>query len=161
MKNVPNDIHIEKDMHEKIKEQCTGCEAWGGDDCTRNPITEGCLKDLNENNICLVGDTNIPEGMLKASNTNEPIIIKMNNNIENYEMVDHPKHYRPGTYEAINVIEARQGKEGCFNFCIGNSLKYIARLDKKESDSLSKENKTIEDLKKAIWYLEYAIKMKS
>lgn len=25
---------------------------------------------------------------------------------ENYEMVNHPKHYRPGIYEAINVIEA-------------------------------------------------------
>lgn len=76
------------------------------------------------------------------------------------EMVNHPDHYHPGTYEAINVIEAWLGKEGCFNFCIANALKYIARLDKKESDFLSKENKTIEDLRKAIWYLEYAIKMK-
>lgn len=76
------------------------------------------------------------------------------------EMVNHPDHYHPGTYEAINVIEAWLGKEGCFNFCVANALKYIARLDKKESDFLSKENKTIEDLRKAIWYLEYAIKMK-
>lgn len=76
------------------------------------------------------------------------------------EMVNHPNHYHPGTYEAVNVIEAWLGKEGCFNFCIANALKYIARLDKKESDFLSKENKTIEDLRKAIWYLEYAIKMK-
>lgn len=76
------------------------------------------------------------------------------------EMVNHPDHYHPGIYEAINVIEAWLGKEGCFNFCIANALKYIARLDKKESDFLSKENKTIEDLRKAIWYLEYAIKMK-
>lgn len=76
------------------------------------------------------------------------------------EMVNHPDHYHPGIYEAINVIEAWLGKEGCFNFCIANALKYIARLDKKESDFLSKENKAIEDLRKAIWYLEYAIKMK-
>lgn len=76
------------------------------------------------------------------------------------EMVNHPDHYHPGTYEAINVIEAWLGKEGCFNFCVANALKYIARLDKKESDFLSKENKTIEDLRKAIWYLEHAIKMK-
>lgn len=76
------------------------------------------------------------------------------------EMVNHPDHYHPGTYEAINVIEAWLGKEGCFNFCVANALKYIARLDKKESDFLSKENKTVEDLRKAIWYLEHAIKMK-
>ena len=81
-------------------------------------------------------------------------------NTNKKEMVNHPDHYHPGTYEAINVIEAWLGKEGCFNFCIANALKYIARLDKKESDFLSKENKTIEDLRKAIWYLEYAIKMK-
>lgn len=81
-------------------------------------------------------------------------------NTNKKEMVNHPNHYHPGIYEAINVIEAWLGKEGCFNFCVANALKYIARLDKKESDFLSKENKTIEDLRKAIWYLEHAIKMK-
>ena len=29
----------------KIKEQCGDCKAWGGTDCTRNPYTQGCLKD--------------------------------------------------------------------------------------------------------------------
>ena len=26
---------------------CSGCTAWSGLDCTRNPYTEGCLKDKN------------------------------------------------------------------------------------------------------------------
>ena len=30
---------VENNVYEKIKEACSGCEAWGGDDCTRNPIT--------------------------------------------------------------------------------------------------------------------------
>lgn len=76
------------------------------------------------------------------------------------EMVDHPDHYLPGTYEAIKVIEAWMGKEACFNFCIANTLKYLARMDKKEDSHLTKENKTIEDIKKASWYLNYALKLK-
>lgn len=78
-------------------------------------------------------------------------------NANKKEMVNHPNHYHPGIYEAINIIEAWLGKEGCFNFCIANALKYIARLDKKESDFLSKENKTIEDLRKAAWYINREI----
>lgn len=33
----------------EIKEECGNCEAWSGTDCTRNPYTQGCLKD--EKNI--------------------------------------------------------------------------------------------------------------
>lgn len=29
----------------KIEEQCGDCKAWSGTDCTRNPYTQGCLKD--------------------------------------------------------------------------------------------------------------------
>ena len=33
------------ELMEEIKEKCEGCETWSGTDCTRNPYTEGCLKD--------------------------------------------------------------------------------------------------------------------
>lgn len=62
------------------------------------------------------------------------------------ESVNHPKHYMPGTYEAINVIEAWD-----LNFCLGNTIKYIARAGKKDP------SKNIEDLKKAKWYLDREI----
>lgn len=62
------------------------------------------------------------------------------------EAVNHPSHYMPGTYEAINVIEAWD-----LNFCLGNTVKYIARAGKKDP------NKIIEDLKKAKWYLDREI----
>lgn len=60
------------------------------------------------------------------------------------QKVDHPAHYRPGPYEAINVIEAWQ-----LGFNLGNAVKYIARHDLKGS--------AIEDLKKAHWYIEREI----
>lgn len=60
-------------------------------------------------------------------------------------MINHPEHYggEDNPYEAIKVIEAWEA-----NFNIGNSLKYISRLGKKD------KNKVIEDLDKAIWYLQ-------
>ena len=65
------------------------------------------------------------------------------------EQVNHPSHYggAENPYEVIKVIRAFG-----LNFALGNSLKYIARAGKKDPD------KTIEDLKKAAWYLNDEIK---
>lgn len=58
------------------------------------------------------------------------------------EAVNHPAHYGGETnpYEAIKVIEAWE-----LDFCLGNTVKYISRAGKKNSE--------IEDLEKAQWYL--------
>ena len=61
------------------------------------------------------------------------------------ELVNHPQHYGGDTtYEAIKVIEAWG-----LSFCLGNTVKYIARADHK-GDKLN-------DLKKAAWYLNREI----
>lgn len=62
--------------------------------------------------------------------------------------VQHPYHYggKENTYEAIKVIEAWK-----LNFCLGNAVKYISRAGKKDA------TKTVEDLEKAVWYLEREI----
>ncbi len=61
------------------------------------------------------------------------------------EKVNHPDHYGGDTtFEAINVI-VEWGHHK--SFCIGNALKYLCRMGKKNSET------TIIDLKKAIWYL--------
>ena len=64
------------------------------------------------------------------------------------EAIDHPQHYggAENPYEAIKVIEAWQ-----LDFCLGNAVKYIARAGKKDP------TKTVEDLKKARFYLERKI----
>lgn len=64
------------------------------------------------------------------------------------EAVNHPEHYggKENTYEAIKVIEA-----WCLGFNLGNTVKYISRAGKKD------KTKVIEDLKKALWYLEREI----
>lgn len=60
-----------------------------------------------------------------------------------------PEHYRFGSIEAIDYIKSTLGDNGCYDFCMGNAIKYISRAKHK--------GKQVEDLKKAIWYIDYAI----
>lgn len=69
--------------------------------------------------------------------------------IERREAVNHPSYYKTGGIEAIDVIEAWN-----LDFCLGNTVKYIARCGKKS-------DKVLEDLKKAAWYLNREIKSKN
>jgi hypothetical protein len=64
------------------------------------------------------------------------------------EMVNHPTHYggENNVYEAIKVIEAWD-----LDFCLGNAVKYISRAGKKDPA------KELEDLNKAVWYLNRRI----
>ena len=64
-------------------------------------------------------------------------------------MVNHPPHYALLQPEPIDVIEAWQ-----LGFHEGNALKYLARAGRKDP------TKTIEDLEKAVWYLNRAIKQR-
>lgn len=77
------------------------------------------------------------------------------NNIN--DPVTHPSHYTSGKIEVIDFITDQN-----LDFCLGNVVKYISRAGKKESDGSKNqtiEEKTIEDLKKARFYLDYKIKM--
>jgi hypothetical protein len=57
------------------------------------------------------------------------------------EFVNHPAHYNMGNIEVIDIIEGFD-----LNFHIGNVVKYVLRAPHK--------GKTLEDLKKARWYLD-------
>jgi hypothetical protein len=73
---------------------------------------------------------------------------KMSEQQQSYEYVNHPQHYGgvENTYEVIKVIEALE-----MDFHLGNTFKYIARAGKKGTD------KEIQDLEKALWYLQRKI----
>ena len=61
-----------------------------------------------------------------------------------HDPVDHPQHYtsHPSGIECIDVTRH-------MNFNLGNAIKYVWRAGLKGD-----ERKAIEDLQKAIWYLE-------
>jgi hypothetical protein len=62
--------------------------------------------------------------------------------------VNHPPHYNQGGIECIDAIKAATGS-GFIKYCCGNVIKYLWRYDNKGG---------LEDLKKAAWYLDRAIK---
>ena len=60
--------------------------------------------------------------------------------------VNHPAHYESGKFECIDVMTEAIGLEDTKGFCLCNAFKYIYRCTKKHCTP-------IEDVKKAIWYL--------
>ena len=65
-------------------------------------------------------------------------------NSPNSDNVNHPPHYTVGGIETIDFIEAKS-----LGYNLGNVIKYVTRAD-------YKGNK-LEDLKKALWYLNREI----
>ena len=66
---------------------------------------------------------------------------------ERDDPVNRPAHYTDGNIEVIDFIEDKK-----LGFCLGNAVKYISRAGKKDPD------KEIEDLEKAVWYVNRRIK---
>lgn len=63
--------------------------------------------------------------------------------------VNHPNHYNQGGIECIDAIKAATiGLTGIESFAIGNAIKYLWRWKFKNGK---------EDLKKAIYYIEYVL----
>ncbi len=63
-----------------------------------------------------------------------------------HDPVNHPSHYNFGAIEVIDALEDWE-----LGFHEGNAVKYIARAGRKDP------SKRVEDLRKAVWYLERRI----
>ncbi|MCE5003223.1 DUF3310 domain-containing protein [Staphylococcus pseudoxylosus] len=71
-------------------------------------------------------------------------------NEEPNDIVNKPSHYTYGKIEIIEIVEQVTATYPVkIAFSIGNALKYISRAPFKNG---------VEDLKKAVWYLDRAIK---
>lgn len=69
------------------------------------------------------------------------------------DRVNHPSYYQdPSGVECINIVRHR-------DFNIGNAIKYLWRAGLKKEQGLTDKQKTVEDLKKAIFYINDEIKM--
>lgn len=68
--------------------------------------------------------------------------------------VNHPSHYttHPSGVECIEITRH-------YDFCIGNAIKYLWRAGLKSEEGYTDTQKEVEDLKKAIFYINDKIKM--
>lgn len=72
------------------------------------------------------------------------------------DKVDHPSHYTWLKEKCgIEVIDITRH----LDFDKGNAIKYILRSGYKEEEGYTSNQKEIEDIKKAIWYLNDKLKM--
>lgn len=76
----------------------------------------------------------------------------MTTNPHNHHNPIEPQHYRYSHIQPIHVIDAWN-----LNFCLGNTIKYIARHQQQHHQHPHQSERPINDLKKALWYLQYAI----
>ena len=73
--------------------------------------------------------------------------------MEENNRVNHPSYYQdPSGIECITIARHR-------NFNIGNALKYLWRAGLKEEEGLNRVEKQIEDLQKAIFYINDEINL--
>jgi len=76
---------------------------------------------------------------------NELRLYLSENEVPNDDMVNRPPHYtqHPSGVECIQITEH-------MNFCLGNATKYVWRAG-------LKSNNPIQDLEKAVWYINREI----
>ena len=69
------------------------------------------------------------------------------------DRVNHPSHYtsHPSGVECITITEH-------YDFCVGNAIKYLWRCGLKVEEGMTPKDKEIEDLKKAVYYINRKIK---
>lgn len=63
--------------------------------------------------------------------------------VEEYDVVNNPKHYCSGAHECIDIMEELFGIQAVIDFCKCNIFKYRFRATQKNGD---------EDISKAEWY---------
>ncbi len=68
------------------------------------------------------------------------------------DKVNRPKHYtsHPSGVECIDIAKY-------YDFMIGNAIKYVWRAGLKSEEGYRDSKKEIEDLKKAVWYINTKI----
>ena len=64
--------------------------------------------------------------------------------------VNHPSHYETGKFECIDVMVETQGEESVKEYCLCAAFKYLYRHKRKNG---------VEDIKKAIWYLNKYVEL--
>lgn len=70
-----------------------------------------------------------------------------------HDAVNHPSYYC-GNIEVIDFIEDKN-----LGYHLGNAVKYISRAGKKHEEGMSDTDKMIEDLRKAVWYINRKIEI--
>lgn len=120
----------------------------------RKALREHCMGKSCVRDDCPLFDRDTPYGCFDAAvpddMLNEHYELVFGKTEATKDNVNHPTHYETGKFECIDVMIETQGIEAVKHFCMCNAFKYIYRHGNKNG---------IEDVKKAIWYLNKYIEL--
>lgn len=126
----------------------------GRTDCDRNCELVGkwdhdyCCDPMNNLTCLCIDDASEDELNLGLERIGYEISEMINDTSETTnDPVNHPSHYTKGKIEVADFIADQK-----LNFDRGNAVKYVCRAGSKDPD------KEIQDLEKAIWYINHEIK---
>ena len=71
---------------------------------------------------------------------------------DQYDLVNHPSYYADGNIEVIDYIEDKN-----LGYHLGTAIKYISRAGKKREQGMTDKEKEIQDLQKAVWFINRKI----
>lgn len=120
-----------EEKRKRLREFCCGQDC---DDCILSK-----LPYCDEKNWDLFTDNEIDECYNLAFCNEQP-----------KEEINHPDRYAGGNFECIDVMLDVFGADAVKHFCILNAFKYVWRAEKKNG---------VEDIKKAVWYLNKYIEL--
>jgi hypothetical protein len=148
-KGLELEIHSEL-VDEKLGRYEMHADVEEGDEFTRFTVSKEDMKFVMDKLSELKpskDDANLLKGGVTTLPPPEDSIFNIKNLEKLSEIVNHPKHYtsHPSGIETIEITR-------WMNFNLGNSIKYILRSGKKSEDT------AIQDLEKAVWYLNDEIK---
>ena len=105
------------------------------------------MGEKNQERMVFIGGVNgCPIGIIPDLSLDE----LMTGETQQTDNVNHPSHYETGKFECIDVMVETQGVQATKDFCVCNALKYIYRHKRKNG---------LEDIKKAIWYLNKYVEL--
>lgn len=110
------------------------------ENCSKYSACNGCLLEHAKVRTCYTVHDKADE---KQVEENYKLLFGTPN-----DPVNHPSHYNKGKIEVSDFIADQK-----LNFDRGNAVKYVCRAGAKDPD------KEIQDLEKAIWYINHEIKM--
>lgn len=101
------------------------------------------MVEANEDKTVILNELNALHDVIFEGNTGG-----LEDEMHKDDSVSHPAYYtqHPSGIECIEITRH-------YPFSIGNAMKYLWRAGLKKDASLSDLEKEVEDLKKAIWYI--------
>lgn len=105
----------------------------------------------NDESDCIVSYTDICNSIKHQMNYNEGDSCQDEQDVQ-HDSVNHPSYYADSNIEVIDYIEDKN-----LGYHLGTAIKYISRAGKKHEQGMTTKEKEIEDLRKAVWFINRKI----